>query len=230
MKIKYSFLAVIGLVLALANSAFAQSPKGAEQLAARPARTEVPQPTSAIVNPKSGVTYSVHSRTFIKNPKTGEVTGELVTFRERGLWGNGCLTQLLLDDEGHPLAVLNASSSAGPGNALIQGASFVGGMYMFGEHIRPSKTEVNGGSSSSTSNGGNSTAVGTGGNSSASSSATGGNATGGNATATGGNATGGSSTGGHGHGHPDSPGNGGIPGDGGQNGHGHGHGHGHNHE
>ena len=182
------FGAILSLVLALASGAYAQSPKGAEQLSRRPAvaKTEVPQPTSAIVSPKSGVTYSVHSRTFLKNPKTGEVTGELVTFRERGLWGNGCLTQLLLDDEGHPMAVLNASSSAGPGNALIQGASFVGGMYMFGEHIRPSKTSVNGGSASASNNNANSNAN--------NNTATGGNATGGNAA--GGNATGGTANGG----------------------------------
>jgi hypothetical protein len=200
------FGAILSLVLALASGAYAQSPKGAEQLSRRPAvaKTEVPQPTSAIVSPKSGVTYSVHSRTFLKNPKTGEVTGELVTFRERGLWGNGCLTQLLLDDEGHPMAVLNASSSAGPGNALIQGASFVGGMYMFGEHIRPSKTEVNGGSASTSNNNVNSN------NNANNNAPVNNNTVTANPTATGG-----------GHGHPNSPGNGGTPGNGGQNGNGH---------
>jgi len=215
MKQLKTLLAVLtmGLVISTGN-VFAQSPKGAEQLSARPAASSAQ--TSAIVHPTSGLTYSVHSRGFIQNPKTGEVNAEIVTFRERGFWGNGTITQMLLDNEGHPIAVLNSSSSAGPGNALIQGGSFVGGMYLFAEHLRPNQSNVsNSGGNSSSSSGSSATA--TGGNATA----TGGNGNGGaGGTGNGGNGGSGGAGGHGGHTHPDSPGNGGIPGNGGQIGHG----------
>ena len=166
--------------------------------AAAPAAPETNR-VSALVSQKSKVSYSIRSRGFLQNPKTGAVLYEVLTLRERGLWGNGSLTQLLVNDEGQPVAVLNSSASAGPGIALIQGASFVGGMYLFAEHLRPPKQNVNSGNSNSGNSGtgsGNGTTV----NNSLSSTANGGaggaggsaNATGGAggvASATGGNAT-----------------------------------------
>jgi hypothetical protein len=250
---KTTFGALLALVSFLAFSASAQT-RGAEALL-RPAAPTTPVPllasssavtaapaaqpdrVSAVQKEKSRMTYSVHSRGFVGNY-------EVVTLRERGLWGNGCLTQVLVDNKGEIVAVLNSSASAGPGIAMVQGASFVGGMYLFAEHLRPSKvnsdnnggtgngTTVNnsnsaeggsatggsssatGGSSSSTATGGSATATGTGGNATSTSTSTS------TSTATGGNGNGGN--GGHGgHVHPPSPGNGGIPGNGGQNGNGH---------
>lgn len=218
MKNRYTTLTALFAVSVIALSSFAQE-KGATALLNRkqsttltpvlttPQATTVATPAtpttnfvSAIVKEKSKVSYSVHSRGFIQNPKTGVALYEVVTLRERGLWGNGCLTQLLLNDEGQPVAVLNTSASAGPGIALIQGASFVGGMYLFAEHLRPPKQNVNSNNSNSgnsgtgattvnnnlsqTANGGAGGAGGTGGTSSAASSAMGG--AGGTANATGG--------------------------------------------
>ena len=202
---KINQIAIITSVLALLTTGvFAQSPKGAEQLRSRPVameKTSEVKRTSAIVNPHSGVTYSVHSRGFLQNPKTGEVTAELVTFRERGLFGNGSLVQMLLNDEGQPLVVLSSSSSAGPATAIIQGASFVGGMYVFSENLRPNKssTTVNGGNANS---GSVSSATAKGGNADASNV----NVNANSATATGGNATGGNATGGNGNGGHNPPG------------------------
>lgn len=199
---------VIALVLSIAlvsTSAFAQE-KGASALIAK--QTVKAQTTttgsetnlcSAIVKEKTRASYSVHSRGFIQNPKTGAVVAEIVTFRERGLWGNGCMTQMLLNDEGKPIAILSSSASAGPGVALIQGASFVGGMYLFAEHLRPSNVNSNNKNSGNSGTGsGNGTTV----NNNLSSTSNGGssNATGGSSNATGGaggaatsTATGGSS-------------------------------------
>ncbi len=146
---------------------------------------------SAVSKEKSRLSYSIRSRGFVGSY-------EVVTLRERGFWGNGCLTQLLVDTNGNPVAVLNSSASAGPGIAMVQGASFVGGMYLFAEHLRPNK--VNSDNNNSGNSGGGTTTVNN--NNSAASeggaggtaNATGGSAVGGSATATGGSATGGTAT------------------------------------
>lgn len=172
---------VIALIVAFSGINIVAQEKGAEALMnmksapatnalmakSTPVVAPTPEPpapvetnfVSAIVKEKSKVSYSVHSRGFIQNPQTREVVAEIVTFRERGLWGNGCVTQLLLDPEGRPMAVLNSSASAGPGIALVQGASFVGGMYLFAEHMRPPKQNINSGNSNSGNSGTGSTTV-----------------------------------------------------------------------
>ena len=229
---KSVFSLVLVLVLALGFSAFAQQGAGSSALLGKQSVTQTsntPEPqtnyVSALAKEKSRVSYSAHSRGFLRNPKTGEVTAEIVTLRERGLWGNGCVTQILVDNEGNPMGVLNSSASAGPGIAMVQGASFVGGMYLFAEHLRPSKVNSdnnssgNSGTGANTINNSNNSNVANGGTGGTATGGQGGNGQGGN----GGNGTGGQGGNGGGRTHPNSPGNGGIPGNGGQNGNGHGH-------
>ncbi len=162
---------IIVLVLALcASSVFAQErgatalmgrqplkqPTVALQTVAQPApRVSAVQTNrvSTVVKEKSRISYSVHSRGFIGNY-------EIVTLRERGLWGNGCVTQLLVDARtGEPVVVLNSSASAGPGIAMVQGASFVGGMYLFAEHLRPNRENINSNNSNSGNAGTGSTTI-----------------------------------------------------------------------
>lgn len=144
---------VIILVLALlASSVYAQDIKGGQALLGKPTpvlttqapavvqtvSATVPQTNrvSAVSKATSRISYSIKSRGYVGNY-------EIVTLRERGLWGNGCLTQVLVDQKGEIVAILNSSASAGPGIALVQGASFVGGMYLLAEHMRPDKNNVN---------------------------------------------------------------------------------------
>jgi len=257
------FISILALFASLSLSAIAQSPKGAELLT-RPVQSNPttlgqtvseridPVPSAPVLSPLlkdvTRASHSAHLRATFVNPSNGTVTAYAVTLRERGFWGNGSLTQILLDPEGNPMGVINSSASAGPGIAMVQGASFVGGMYLFAEHLRPSKTSVNNGNSNSSNSQNSNTSVNSNSanNSNANSNtannsnqnvnqnvnqntATGGAGGNGNGGAGGvgnggnGGQGGNGGNGGNGGGHPLSPGNGGIPGNGGQNGNGHNH-------
>lgn len=160
------FISIIACLASLSlSAAFAQSPKGAELLT-RPVQSnsttlgqtvsdridptpaELP-PLSPLLKDVTRPSHSAHLRATFVNPSNGVVTAYAVTLRERGFWGNGSLTQIIVDPDGNPVSVINSSASAGPGIAIVQGASFVGGMYMFAEHLRPSKTSVNNGNANS---------------------------------------------------------------------------------
>lgn len=130
-------LFILLITLALAGSAAAQSPKGAEQLRAKPAAK-----TESNVDGKLSVLSS-----HIKSLGTiGHY--EIASAKVRGLDVPNVTALLALDKETGQLAVLASGNAPGLGVAIVNGASTVGGSFVFGAKIRPDRTSVSNNSES----------------------------------------------------------------------------------
>lgn len=154
-------LFILTIILAIAGPVAAQSPKMAEQQKSKPAATVTNAPSN--VDGKFTILSS-----HIKSLGTiGRY--EIASAKVRGLDTPNVTALLALDKETGQLAVLASGNAPGLGVAIVNGASSVGGSFVFGAKIRPDRTSVNnnseseGSSAKSTSEGGTAVSVSEGG-------------------------------------------------------------------
>lgn len=152
---------ILTIILAIAGSAAAQSPKMAEQSKPRPATKATNAPSA--VDGKFPILSS-----HIKSLGTiGHY--EIASAKVRGLDTPNVTALLALDTQTGQLAVLASGNSPGLGVAIVNGASSVGGSFLFGSKLRPDRTSVSnnseseGSSAKSTSEGGTAVSVSEGG-------------------------------------------------------------------
>jgi hypothetical protein len=155
------YLLLIAISVALCHSAVAQSPKGAEQLKAKPAAK-----TESNVDGKLSV-LSSHIKSIGTIGKTDRYT--IISARIRGLDSPNISALLAYDDVTDSLAVLASGVEPGLGVAIVNGGATVGGNFLFGSKLRPDRTSVSnnseseGSSAKSTSEGGTAVSVSEGG-------------------------------------------------------------------
>lgn len=134
-------LLILTIILAIAGSAAAQSPKMAEQSKPKPA-TRAPASAPSAVDGKFPILSS-----HIKSLGTiGRY--EIASAKVRGLDTPNVTALLALDKETGQLAVLASGNAPGLGVAIVNGASSVGGSFVFGAKIRPDRTSVSNNSDS----------------------------------------------------------------------------------
>lgn len=127
---------ITAILLAVAFTASAQSPKGAEQLRS----TKAPVENNSNVDGKFTI-LSSHIKSLGKIGRTGRY--EIVSAKLRGLDSPNVSALLAYDSENDVLAVLSSGTAPGLGVAIVNGAATVGGSYLFGSKIRPDRTSVN---------------------------------------------------------------------------------------
>ena len=155
--IKTTLSAVLGLVILVASASAQQ--KGAERLASKnfsKPTTMVPSDQASKSDTKNHMTVlQSHIKSLGTIGKTDRYEVNQVKIRD--LFGPQLAAVLVYDRESDTLLVVGPASAPGFGVALVNGASTVGGSFLFGSNLRPDRTSVSNGSSSS-SEGGNANA------------------------------------------------------------------------
>src|SRR6267142_6034834 len=139
-------LTILAIAVALTGTAFAQkSPGLAPGSLAR----------KSGVKGSSTINSSLKSRGFIG-------PFEIISHRERGLFGPSKVETFVYDTRSQTLAVINPSSSPGVGIAIVNGGALVGASFLFGHSLRPDQNAIQNGSSSAASSSASSAASGSG--------------------------------------------------------------------
>lgn len=149
---------ITSILLAVAFTASAQSPKGAEQLRTQKA----PAADKSNVDGKFPI-FSSHIKSLGTIGKTDRY--EIVSARIRGLDSPNVSALLVYDRDTDTIGSIASGVEPGLGVAIVNGAATVGGNFLFGSNLRPDRTSVSnnseseGSSAKSTSEGGNSAAI-----------------------------------------------------------------------